>query len=81
MARLQGGTIHNPRTEYSPVLSDPKGMILLYGSNLVGENGRGGGGGGGRKEKEKERRKRKKVRAGVAGEARTRAPSLVKTAL
>ena len=22
----QGGTIHNPRTEYSPVLSDPKGM-------------------------------------------------------
>ena len=50
LARPQGGTIHNPRTESS----DPNGMHLLYDSNLVGKNGRGG-----EKEKEKERRKRK----------------------
>ena len=65
LARPQGGTIHNLRTEYSAV---PKGMQidLLYDSNLVGEKiGRG-------KREKKERRKR--VTAGVAGEVQTRAP-------
>ena len=57
LARPQGGTIHNLRTEYSPVLSDPKGMqYLLYDSNLVGEKIERGG----EKEKEKERRRRGK---------------------
>ena len=54
LARPQGGTIHTLRTEYSPVLADPK----EYDSNLMG-----GGGGeierGGENEKEKERIKRK----------------------
>ena len=27
--RPQGGTIHNPRTEYSPVLSDPKRNAII----------------------------------------------------
>ena len=38
-----------------------------------GENGKGG-------EKEKEKERRKKLKVEVAGEDRTRAPSLVKTA-
>ena len=29
LARPQGGTIKNLRTEYSPVLSDPKGMLII----------------------------------------------------
>ena len=71
---LRSGQYCHPRTEYSPVLSDPKGMHLLYDSNLVGKNGK-------RKKKKRGEREKKKVRAGVAGEARTRSPSLVKTVL
>ena len=57
---------------HSPVLSDPKECNNRY-SNLVGKNGRGG--------EKKKRGEREKLRAEVAGEDRTRAPSLVKTAL
>ena len=58
---MRSGQYCYPRTEYSPVLSDPKGD-LLYDSNLVGKGrekgktkreekagGGGGGGGGGSK--------------------------------
>ena len=57
-----------------PCIVQPKrnAQDLLYDSNLVGKKG---------KEKERKREREKKVRTGVAGEDRTRAPSLVKTAL
>ena len=75
------GTILPPSNWIFPCIVRPKRNaiidLLYYDSNWVGKNGRGG-----EKEKEKERRKReKKVRAEVAGEDQTRAPSLVKTAL
>ena len=46
--------MHNPRTEYSPVLSDPKGYIYYVWWE---KNGRGG-----EKEKEKEKKKSKSQR-------------------
>ena len=39
LARPQGGTIHNLRTEYSPVFPDPKGICNdRYDSNLMGNH-------------------------------------------
>ena len=71
LARLQGGTIIFlcfVRPKRNAIID------LLYDSNLVGEKiGRG-------EEKEK-KKKGERVRAPVAGEARTRAPLLARTAL
>ena len=69
MARPQGGTIHNLRTEYSHVLSDPKGMQLYYIWWASVEK---------KKKKKIEVEGKRKIRTGVAGEAQTRALSLVK---
>jgi hypothetical protein len=56
LARLQGGAIHNSRTEYSTVLPGPKGLQLCY-SNLVAIYPEGGKKGRSKRMGEKEKKR------------------------